>query len=48
VNAFGGVTVLRQLQDLRTIPPAARGSTLRPTGRTTAVPIVLPGVPPGL
>lgn len=48
VNAFGGVTVLRQLQDLRTIPPAARGSTLRPTGRTAVAPIVLPGVPPGL
>lgn len=48
VNAFGGITVLRQLQDLRPIPPAERGSTLRPTRRTSAPAYSLPGVPPAL
>ena len=32
IHAFGGTTVLRLIQDLRTIPPARRGSALRPTG----------------
>jgi hypothetical protein len=45
---FGGTAVLRQLQDLRTIPYSRRGSSLRPTGRTTATPLPLPGVPPAL
>jgi hypothetical protein len=48
IHAFGGTTVLRLIQDLRTIPPAARGSALRPTGRTTPTPIPLPGLPPAL
>jgi hypothetical protein len=48
INAFGGTTVLRLIQDLRTIPPARRGSALRPTGRTTPTPIPMPGLPPAL
>lgn len=48
VHAFGGMTVLRLIQDLRTIPPAKRGSALRPTGRTTPTAIPLPGLPPAI
>ncbi|MBW3656631.1 MAG: hypothetical protein KY444_11050, partial [Gemmatimonadetes bacterium] len=48
IHAFGGTTVLRLIQDLRTIPPARRGSALRPTGRTTLTPIPLPGLPPAI
>lgn len=48
IHAFGGTTVLRLIQDLRTIPPAPRGSALRPTGRTTPTPISLPGLPPAI
>lgn len=40
-DAFSGTTVLRLIQDLRTIPPAAR-----PTRRTTPLP--LPALPPAL
>jgi hypothetical protein len=47
-HAFGGTTVLRLIQDLRTIPPARRGSALRPTGRTTVTPIPVPGLPPAI
>jgi hypothetical protein len=47
-NAFGGITVLRLIQDLRTIPPAQPGSPLRPARRTTLGPIPLPPLPPAL
>jgi len=48
IHAFGGTTVLRLIQDLRTIPPARRGSALRPTGRTAPTTIPMPGLPPAL
>ncbi|HEX8361204.1 MAG TPA: hypothetical protein VF613_13910 [Longimicrobium sp.] len=47
-DAFGGITVLRLIQDLRTIPPAARGSAARPARRTTIGPLALPALPPAL
>lgn len=47
-DAFGGITVLRLIQDLRTIPPAPPGSALRPARRTTLGPIPLPPLPPAL
>ncbi len=47
-NAFGGMTVLRLMQDLRTMPPAERGSAARPTRRTTLGPLPMPALPPAL
>ncbi|MBD0321000.1 MAG: hypothetical protein ICV87_11745, partial [Gemmatimonadetes bacterium] len=47
-DALGGTTVLRLIQDLRTIPPSQRGSTFRPTGRTNLAPIPLPIYPQAL
>jgi hypothetical protein len=46
LNSMGGVGVMRLIQDLRTIPPAERGSTLRPEGRTVAPALALPALPP--
>lgn len=47
-DAIGGTTVLRLIQDLRTIPPSARGSTFRPTRRTELGPLPLPIYPQAL
>lgn len=47
-DAFGGTTVLRLIQDLRTIPPAQPGSLARPARGTTLAPIPLPPLPPAL
>jgi hypothetical protein len=42
-DAWGGITVLRLVQDLSTMPPAARR-----TRRTTPGPLALPPLPPAL